>query len=665
MKRDRVQLSEAYKFLTLKKQVMKIQLSELKTSNFRGDSSSYSFSDNTIVSGKNGSGKSRMFNAFCWCLFGKDASDRKDYNVRSIINGELVHDKECSVTLKMLVDDKEVIVKRSFCEDFSEIDGQKVFKGNHTECEYNGTPVKVGDYDKKIKGIIEADSFKLLTNPLFFANMEWKKQREILMSIVSCDDEISSLDSDFKDLISLVGNSNFDEIRKENQSKKRLIKKQLEEIEPKIEAINDVMPVVDEDMDIEKEEKEIKEKLEKSYSDMRSCNEANEAIKEKQKENVDKIISIRESLSEYKGKVVAEKNNKMEEAMNSVYEAQKELSDAKECFSDMKYKVSEKKAVCKRKESRIEELDKQLSELRAEYASNSSVEMSEDETKCPMCEQELPIDKIESKKNSFEINKKNYLEKIASKGKELAEEKKKEMASLEEMSASIEEDEKNLAIRELVVIAKENNLKNIGDIEKVEIDFTNDKEVKRMEKEISDLESLKFDDDKKYDNTKIDALNASMQEITEKKVALKNIESYNKTIEELKSKGREYMKQIASLDKIEEDFSNYMKRKISIIEKEVNSLFDKVSFKLYSYTIDGKAIETCDMFVDGVPFGVKNNAGKINAGLEVIDVLGKKFGVLAPVFIDNAESVNELRKISSQTIEMYVTKESKLTIIKK
>ena len=47
----------------------------------------------------------------------------------------------------------------------------------------------------------------------------------------------------------------------------------------------------------------------------------------------------------------------------------------------------------------------------------------------------------------------------------------------------------------------------------------------------------------------------------------------------------------------------------------------------------------------------------MNAGLDIIRTLCQHYQVQAPVFVDNAESVNKLLPIPSQTIEMRVTNE--------
>ena len=68
--------------------------------------------------------------------------------------------------------------------------------------------------------------------------------------------------------------------------------------------------------------------------------------------------------------------------------------------------------------------------------------------------------------------------------------------------------------------------------------------------------------------------------------------------------------------------------------------------------------------VNGVPFSDLNSAGRINAGLDIINAICNFEGVYAPIFIDNAESVNALMPTTSQTIRLIVTEDKSLIVNK-
>ena len=75
-------------------------LKSLTLCNFKGEQARTTAfnSDVPTIAGGNGLGKSRHFDAFIWLLFGKDAHDRKDYEIKTRVNGEELLKCECSVT---------------------------------------------------------------------------------------------------------------------------------------------------------------------------------------------------------------------------------------------------------------------------------------------------------------------------------------------------------------------------------------------------------------------------------------------------------------------------------------------------------------------------------------------------------------------------------------
>ena len=66
--------------------------------------------------------------------------------------------------------------------------------------------------------------------------------------------------------------------------------------------------------------------------------------------------------------------------------------------------------------------------------------------------------------------------------------------------------------------------------------------------------------------------------------------------------------------------------------------------------------------VDGVPYEDLNNAMRINAGLDIINTLSEHYEITAPIFADNAESVNELIDVKSQLIKLIVSKHKNLRV---
>jgi hypothetical protein len=75
---------------------------------------------------------------------------------------------------------------------------------------------------------------------------------------------------------------------------------------------------------------------------------------------------------------------------------------------------------------------------------------------------------------------------------------------------------------------------------------------------------------------------------------------------------------------------------------------------MFNILINGGIEECCEASINGVPYSDLNGAGKIQAGCDIIRTLSKKYGIIAPVFIDNRESVTLLPEMDCQIISLIV-----------
>ena len=96
----------------------------------------------------------------------------------------------------------------------------------------------------------------------------------------------------------------------------------------------------------------------------------------------------------------------------------------------------------------------------------------------------------------------------------------------------------------------------------------------------------------------------------------------------------------------------------------INQMFDGLTFKLFDMQINGGIKECCEVTYDGVPYSDLNTGHRVVAGLEIIRALQRKFGVTVPVFVDNAESINDFNvpKMDCQMIMLKVTEDKELKI---
>ena len=96
----------------------RITIEELHLLNFRGarDVRVRFTAGTNIVSGDNGTGKSTLMDAFLWLLFGKDAEERKDCEIKRIEAGETLRRTDATVECRLDVDGQQNTLRRSLRE---------------------------------------------------------------------------------------------------------------------------------------------------------------------------------------------------------------------------------------------------------------------------------------------------------------------------------------------------------------------------------------------------------------------------------------------------------------------------------------------------------------------------------------------------------------------
>ena len=164
-----------------------ITLDRTEIRNFKGQKSlDIDFKPLTIIEGPNASGKTSIFDAFCWAQYGKDSSGSEKFEIRTLDeNGKPIDNTEILVSNHITVDGEIHIFTKSQKQKWVKKRGSTAptFQGNINSYEVDGYPMSETDYKKAVAGMVSEDIFKLITNPQAFPNMPWKEQRKILVSL--------------------------------------------------------------------------------------------------------------------------------------------------------------------------------------------------------------------------------------------------------------------------------------------------------------------------------------------------------------------------------------------------------------------------------------------------------------------------------------------------
>lgn len=630
-----------------------IKLRSLELLNFKGGTMTVSFNDNTTIEGDNGTGKTRVFDAFTWLLFGKNSAGDSVFDIKTLDeNNEPIHRLTHEVKGLIDVDGKEIVLCRSYAENWKKPRGKEelVMDGHSTTYSINTITVSQAEYEKFVSDMCLESQFKLLTNPLAFNSLPWEKQRSVLIDMAGSVDPRMVLigKNSYLDLLERMGDMEEKRYREMLRSKISKCKETLEKINPAIEELNRMMPSELNWASLEQLVQDRKKDVETITASLSSYTEKMNVRNQAIMDRSNKVLELRQQMAE----MVAIAKNR---TMQSFYEEMDKWTRSKGERDKEAIRAQELKQQQSSLVAMIDEKQKAIEAKTQEWYKVNGDKLIIDKSKfaCQYCGTEFTPDKIisiqEKALETFQQEKAIKLEKITKEGKALTAERD----ALKEKLAAI--------VLELggVKLTSELPPKPV----QPEFEYTPDDVYANLKQRI---EELSAENDEQIDTEEQSMLKKRLEE------TIAQIQDLNKTLQDkglitkYKSRIRELEEQEKSINQElsghegeEQLLLEYSKLMMEAVESAVSSKFEFVKFKLFNKQINGGETPTCQAMVNGVPFQSLNNAMRINAGLDIIRALQNHIGIAAPIFIDNRESVVKITPMNCQIINLVVNKEFK------
>jgi DNA repair exonuclease SbcCD ATPase subunit len=674
----------------------KIAIQSMTLKNFKGIKSlEIPFAHCSDIYGDNGTGKTSIFDAFTWLLFGKDSHDRSKFNIKTLdSNNKVIPKLEHEVSAKILIDGELIEIRRMLRESWVKKKGSTIpeLKGNETQYFWNDVPKKQKEFQDKVSEIVDEKLFKLLTNPLAFNSINWKDGRNILINIVgevSIDHIIDKLDSKHdKDLVDnlialLNQNKSVDDLKKETNFKKKKFKDELDMIPSRIDEVNTNMP--------EARSQELIDEDQKANDELKSFN--NSLINNKSKafdEEISKRNKQKEGINSVDQEIKAIERDATNNANNQVNDFinKNKGEDLSPERSSIDIKLRNKNSdilsiegSISTKKGNLEKIKGELADLVTKWKTKNAEEFKFDnseENKCPTCQRDFDDYVLEQKvsemRKKFNEEKASQLAIIESSGDNKKADKLRiegEIKSLEAdlqtekgMLEKIKADDKSLKAREDAIESGSNKVappkaetiyQEILSADKKYQDLKADH--KKKQDAFNSLGEIKIDNDALLEEKRL--IEVQDQKLNTDRINLQNKGKAEKRIKELEDRENELSQSIADLEKSEYIIEEFIKNKVTLLEDKINSLFSFVNFKLFDIQLNDGLNECCEALINGVPFSDANTASKINAGIDIINTLNNHYKVSAPIFIDNRESVVKLIDSESQLISLIVSEKDK------
>lgn len=622
-----------------------MKLTQLNLQNFKGiEFGDFRFTNNTIIRGDNATGKTTVFDALCWLLFGKDSLDRADFQIKTLKNGEPVHNVNHMVQAAFDNEDGTgFTLKRIYREKYSNPRGGEVkLTGHTTDYFINDVPSKEKEYKAFINNMINEDVFKLITNPLFFNEQyTWQNRRKLLLEMCGDVDDASVINSkeELKRLTELLNGRSVDEQRKIIASKKTAINKELDMIPVRIDEAVNCKPTP-----MEAEQK-LKDDIATIETAIKQLEEDKSVIVNglDSAERTAKIREVKRKLADRKSQLMNEYTDK-ERRLEHEYKlslVQLQMAESeRDRYKDREYEL----------DSQIKQEEARIEKLQAEFDTFNKQQF--DDENCPTCGQPYPVEKRAELEAMFNIQKATNLEewqKLIDSAKALRqnyiEQKEIMQVKADGMSSQIEELSNNKD-------TKQKAMNEVG-----EVDLDNDVQVNDLKAELFMLE---LDEDNTSDD-QLKRIDSELSELADKRSTLQTeltkydvIRDITKRINELEQEQQRLINEKNLVDETAFLLDEFVKAKVEMLEDTINKHFTITTFKMANVLVNGSVEDCCETMVDGVPYRSLNNAARINAGIDIINALTKFYNVTAPVFIDNAEAVTKFIDCKSQTIKLIV-----------
>ena len=656
---------------------MKITLKKLHMENFKNaKDQTFELDHITKIKGQNASGKTTIVDAFMWCLFNKDSKGNTDFGIRPLdAAGNKVDHVEIKVDLLLDVDGREYQITKVQKQNWVKKRGnlEATLQGNVNSYEIDGVPKKEKDFEAFVSEIIDEDLFQLLTNPSTFVNMAWKDQRTELLKMVpevNNDMVIASNPDAFSELNLALSLHTPEDLQAKSKKALSEYKKKQVEIPARIDEVKKSMTDIDV-AELELQRNILKEQIaevEKSEEDMI-------AQYEQHQKETDNLMDMKFKLSDMERNANKENNTAKRKYEEQIADFDTDISSFKRKVEVYQQNITDANGTISAYEKKRQDL---LNDWKEENAKTyiDTLQFDESSLTCPMCGQSYPNDKIEQIKADFKQKKiaikakwekdhNDTLERIVADGNRYKTLIEQMQGRLKDAKAKLAMEQENLQSAEVEKKKIEDVLSSLPD----KIDISDTEEYKKIASQIEEKEKvLKTANSGAEMRQQLRVKKNGLKEellIVEKQIASAENSAKEERIEELETKMREIAQSVADEEKMLYMLEQFMKAKMQIIEKMINEKFEEVNWKLFKKQENGAIVECCECTYKGVGINKDlNNGHKIVSGLDIIRTLSRMHDVYAPIFVDNAEAVNDFNypSIETQMILLKVSDDKELRV---
>lgn len=668
----------------------KMKLKAMKLENYRcfhDRPVEIQFGETTRVSGKNGSGKSTIKNAFLDVMTGKNADGSQADNVRPIVRGYEKMEVPVIREIVVDIDGSETTIRKITKQKRERKDGEMVSVpgSNVNSYEIDGISFTQKKFDEFIaEKLCSPDKLMACCNPNVFLsklNKSTADARSFLEDLCgfSLERFIEEHKDEFGEIQNIARGHKIEDVQKtlnrERNEQKKKIEKQIATIE--YEKSKPVQTIDVAGLTAQRDQ--LQADISKLDDEEKSLDESVSTYDKAARE----IVSLKSEAEATRGAANVGLVNKRQSVKSEITGLQ---SDKREQENNLRLAEMDLEHATMAIDRHAEEL-KRAQEDWTTYSAREYPEESLEKIKaeqfdehsliCPTCGQVLPEEQAEKIRTEFERKKSFRIKNEEDVREQFYQQKDKKLTEITESGNQAAK-----GLKEAKTAQKEAE-KKISEIKEKITSLA--MEIQKKEKELSEIpESVDMSDNAEYQSL--------MSQITEKQSELGKMDNGSLKREEIRVKRNELIRQSAKIDaeinnaehakrqheeqieqlesqkkemqsvlvEIERKISvlkNFSIKKNQAISELANPHFKEFQFVFTDETQSGEIIETCRLISGGIDYANMNHSKQLIVQADLCKGFQDICNVSIPVFLDDSESINDenLPDLGRQVVILKVT----------
>jgi DNA repair exonuclease SbcCD ATPase subunit len=619
----------------------KITIQQLAYANFRGQTQSLTFAHRNEIKGRNGSGKTTVFNAIAWLLTGADLENRTNFRLFDE-TVEWSHETAPTISVKATfnidsdTDDtrKELVLRKTAKQKWYQKRGQaEWYKDSSDEYKFYVDDVEVSatSYSKAVEDNFAAiGKLKLMLNQEYWYQIDWKDLRKQFQSVVG---EITAEDfkGDYSSILPEITSTDVDSVKKKYSNLVNSKDKdnpgyaaQLDKNAIEIEMQQSALPDLSECDAAEARITELDKELQEIDEQLVGINTANQDVIRLNQQRQQELAKLR---NEYR-----EAESAFNDGLNAMrISIQRKLDDI---LAQNNKRAARKSDI----ESRLTTIDTYIrankakrTEMLAEYA---RVEAAMFDGICKYCGNAIIGAKRQQLLDDFHTKKESELARRKAEGKVVADAIARDETTYRELSAELESDT-------LQPLSAAEARKELADFDAADKDFTRTDVATSLQAKIDEVQSQVTDIPQSETTAQMLARKGEIYIERDRLILKRQLrDTYQRitdTIQRLQNEAKAIAQAKAECERKVILCEEYLKEQSDIIRYRTNKYFpERVRVEMQQRQKNGELSPTCQITIDGTDARVANTAAHREVGIAVSQAFQEFCDIEMFMFFDNA-----------------------------